>query len=145
MQEIISEQALTKELNHFRFILTSYDFTEISNVIFFDIESLNCYLKMYEDNPFERQYRELEIILDKISAYLPSNISNDTIEVLNEILDSSYCNMDLLKDHLLFNVKLDFIERVKDIQTEEEWKKLLVTCNQLRLEQLAKLEYEVKV
>lgn len=145
MPEIISEKALVEELNHFRYILTNYDFSEISNVIFFDIESLNCYLKMYEDNPFERQYKDIETILDRISAYLPSNISNDTIEVLTDILDSSYCNMDLLKDHLLFNVKLDFIERVKNIQTEEEWQMLLVACDQLRLEQLAKLQVEVNV
>lgn len=145
MLEIISEQTLMDELNQFRCILTSYDFSEISNVIFFDVESLNCYLKMYEDNPFERQYREIENILDRISAYLPSNISSDTLEVLTEIFDSSYCNMDLLKDHLLFNVKLDFIESVKAIKTEEEWQTLLVTCNQLRLEQLVKSNREVNV
>ncbi len=145
MPEIISEEALIIELNHFRSILSDYDFTEISNVIFFDVESLNCYLKMYMDNPFERQYKELEIILDRISAYLPSTLSNDTMDILSDILDDSYCNMDLLRNHLLFNVKLDFIERVKDIKTEEEWQGLLAACNQLRLEQLTKLEYEVKV
>lgn len=145
MPELISEQALVNELNHFRYILTSYDFSEIGNVIFFDIESLNCYLKTHEDNPFERQYREIEEVLSKLSPYLPSSIGQDTMEVLSDILDASYCNMDLLKEHLLFNIKLDFIERVKSIQTENEWLELISLCKQIRTEQLAKLENEVHV
>ncbi|MBC7959185.1 MAG: hypothetical protein H7X94_04885 [Vallitaleaceae bacterium] len=144
MPEIISEQTLMDELNHFRAILTHYDFAEISNVIFFDVESLNCYLKTYADNPFERQYRDIERILNKISPYLPSNISSDTIDALSEILDSSFCNMELLKDHFLFNVKLDFIERVKSIQTESEWQKLLTLCNDLRINQISKQEQTIK-
>lgn len=134
MSEIISEEILIDELNHFRYILTNYDFSEISNIVFFDLESLNYYLRTHEDNPIERQYNEIEMALDKLSPYLPSNITNDTIDVLSELLSTECYNTTLLKEHLIFNIKLDFIERVKSIHSEEEWNKLVFICKRLRQE-----------
>ncbi|PKM94080.1 MAG: hypothetical protein CVU84_11510 [Firmicutes bacterium HGW-Firmicutes-1] len=143
MSEIMSEEVLIDELNHFRFVLTNYDFSEISNIVFFDMESLNYYLSTHEDNPIERQYQEIEIALNKLSPYLPSNISSDTIDVLSELLNTEYYNTTLLKEHLIFNIKLDFIERVKSIDSEEEWQKLLIICKRLRQEK-CKEEFSVR-
>lgn len=134
MPEIISEEILIDELNHFRYILTNYDFSEVSNIIFYNIESLNHYLKTYKNNPFERQYQEIEASLNKLSPYLPIGISGETIEIIAEVFDSQTNFPYSLKEDLLFSLKLDFIERVKNIKTEDEWLNLLSTCKKLRYE-----------
>lgn len=135
--EIISKEALVDELNKFRDILINYDFSEISNIVFFDVQSLNIYLKTHDGNPFERQYEEIEKILNKIISYLPTTISNDTIELLTEILDSKYQNKEVVRENILFNIKMDFIDRVRAINSNDEWNKLLLVCEKIRAEKEA--------
>lgn len=132
MPDVISEELLVDELNHFRYILTNYDFSEVSNIIFYNIESLSLYLENYKDNPFERQYQEIETSLNKLSPYLPVGISKETINSIFEIFDSKPYFAYILKEDLLFNLKLNFIEKVKNIKTEEEWLSLINICKKLR-------------
>lgn len=136
MTEVISEEVLVNELNHFRDILNNYDYQEVSNVIFFDIDSLDYYMKTHKDNPFERQYREIESAFNLLSPYLPSSMTSETIEILLDIMKSQNVHSEIAKENVLFNMKLDFIEQVKNIQSEDEWSRLIGVCKKLRLEKL---------
>ncbi|QUH28594.1 hypothetical protein [Vallitalea guaymasensis] len=132
MTDIISETELEIKLNEFRDILINYDYSEIENVIFFDINSLNYYIENNEGNPFEKQYDAIEKILNSIYLYLPCSLSDDTINVISEILNVKYGDEAIVKQNVLFNIKLEFIDMVKNISTEEEWKKLVQLCKKIR-------------
>lgn len=136
MTDIISEEVLVDELNHFRNILNHYDYQEVSNVIFFDIDSLDYYMQTHKDNPFERQYREIESAFNMLSPYLPSSMTGETIDMILEIMNHQNIHSEIIKENLLFNLKLDFIERVKSIQSEDEWYRLIMICKKLRMEKL---------
>jgi hypothetical protein len=129
---IISEEDLEVALNNFRDVLLNYDYSELSNVIFLDVESLTEYINNNKGNPFEKQYNELEDILDKIISYLPNSLPNDTIDVLTKILNTNYNNEDLVRKNILFNIKMDFIQHVKNIDNNE-WLELINKCKQIRL------------
>jgi hypothetical protein len=129
---IINEEDLEVALNNFRDVLLNYDYSELSNVIFLDVESLTEYINNNKGNPFEKQYNELEDILDKIISYLPNSLPNDTIDVLTKILNTNYNNEDLVRKNILFNIKMDFIQHVKNIDNNE-WLELINKCKQIRL------------
>ncbi|MCT4542072.1 MAG: hypothetical protein N4A63_00875 [Vallitalea sp.] len=132
MTNIISEVELENKLNEFRDILINYDYSEIDNIIFFDINSLNYYIENNKENPFEKQYDAIEKILNSIYIYLPCSISDDTINVISKILNVKYGDETLVKQNLLFNIKLEFIEMVKNISSEEEWQNLVLLCKKIR-------------
>lgn len=132
MTNIISENELENKLNQFRDVLINYDYSEIENVIFFDISSLNHYLENYKENPFEKQYDAIEKILNSIYPYLPGSLPSDTINLISKIINVKCQDEELIKQNVLFNIKLDFIEMVKDISTEEEWVNLVNLCKQIR-------------
>lgn len=142
MTDIISEDVLVDELNHFRDVLNHYDYQEVSNVIFFDIDSLNYYMQTHKDNPFERQYKEIETAFNLLSPYLPSSITEETIEMILEIMSRQNVHSQLVKENLLFNLKLEFIERVKGIQSEDEWNRLIAICKKLRTEKILETSQE---
>ncbi|MCT4685883.1 hypothetical protein [Vallitalea sp.] len=132
MTDIISETELEIKLNEFRDVLINYDYSEIENVIFFDINSLNYYIENNEGNPFEKQYDAIEKILNSIYLYLPCSLSDDTINVISEILNVKYGDEAIVKQNVLFNIKLEFIDMVKNISSEEEWNKLVQLCKKIR-------------
>ena len=138
LNSIISEKKLIQELEHFRDILLNYDFSEVDNLIFFDIQSLDIYLQTYEDNPFERQYKDLETSLNILIPYLPIRISNDTIEMITKFLNYKNQDEEIIKKNIVFNLKMDFIDRVKNIKTEDEWKSLILQCSEIRKEKKSK-------
>lgn len=133
---IISEQDLEKALNNFRDILLNYDYSEIANVIFLDVESLTQYITNYKGNPFEKQYFELEDILDGIISYLPNSLPDDTIEMLTKVLNTNYHNEQLVRENILFNIKMDFIQYVKNIKNDNDWLELIKRCKQIRLSKI---------
>jgi 6-pyruvoyl-tetrahydropterin synthase len=129
---IISENELENKLNQFRDVLINYDYSEIDNVIFFDINSLNHYIENYKENPFEKQYDAIENILNSIYPYLPGSLPSDTINLISKIINVKSQDEELIKQNVLFNIKLDFIEMVKDISTEKEWNDLVELCKKIR-------------
>lgn len=130
---LISEEDLEKALNKFRDILLNYDYSELSNVIFLDVESLTEYINNYKGNPFEKQYYELEGVLDDIIPYLPNSIPDDTIEIITKIFDTKFHDEKLIRDNINFNIKMDFIQYAKNIQNDNEWLELINKCKQMRL------------
>lgn len=132
MSNIISENELENKLNQFRDVLNNYDYSEIENVIFFDINSLNYYIENNKDNPFEKQYDAIENILNTIYPYLPGSLPNDTINLISNIINTKCGDEELVRQNVLFNIKLEFIEMVKDISTEREWARLVDLCKKIR-------------
>lgn len=132
MTDIISEIELEHKLNQFRDVLINYDYSDIDNVIFFDIQSLNHYIEHYKGNPFEKQYDAIEKILDSIYSYLPGSLPDDTINVISKILNVKYGDETIVKQNVLFNIKLEFIEMVKNISTDAEWRQLVALCKKIR-------------
>lgn len=133
MSELISEETLVSELNKFRDVLLHYDYSDVKNVIFFNVKSLNAYIRTYRDNPFEKQYQDLEAIFNKIIPYIPSNIPEEAINTITHILDPDYENKEAIKRNILFNIKMDFIETVKNVSSESQWQELLNLCKDIRL------------
>ena len=131
---IMSEKELEDELNSFRDILLHYDFSEVENIIFFDVESLNYYLQTNKENPFERQYQALEEKLNHLAPFIPTNATEETIKVLTEILSVKYDDKKIIKENILFNIKMDFIERVKNLKSENDWSYLVAICKKIRSE-----------
>lgn len=132
MGDILTENELVKNLNQFRNVLVDYDYSEVNNVIFLNLESLNSYMKTHKNNPFERQYYDLEKIFNKIIPYIPSNIPNEAIDAITNILESRENDKELIKKNITFNIKMDFIQTVKSITSEKDWNQLLKICNDIR-------------
>lgn len=127
----ITEKELVNNLNEFRDVLLNYDYSEVDNVIFLNIESLNYYIKTHKNNPFERQYQDLERLFNKIMPYIPSNIPNEAIEVITKLLKSRYNDDKIIKKNIDFNIRMDFIQTIKCIRTEEQWNKLVEECKSI--------------
>ena len=120
--EIISEKELETKLNEFRHVLLDYDYSDVENVVFMNIDALNAYIKKHQDNPFERQYNDLEKIFNSIIPFIPSSIPDEAVEAITNILETKYEDRDVIKKNIQFNVKMDFIETVKGLSSEREWK-----------------------
>ncbi len=132
MREIISESDLIYQLEQFRHILFYYDYSEVNNIVFFDVQSLNCYLESHKDNPFERQYQALETILDIILPYLPNNLTDQAMDTIVHFLDRESGNEVAIKENIVKNIKLEFIQIVKSLRTENEWHYLINICKKIR-------------
>ncbi|TCT14647.1 hypothetical protein EDC18_105128 [Natranaerovirga pectinivora] len=130
--EILSEKELEYKLNEFRHVLLDYDYSDVENVVFMNIDALNSYIQKYQDNPFERQYQDLEQIFNSIIPFIPSSIPDEAVEAITNILETKYEDRDVIKKNIQFNVKMDFIEMVKGLSSEREWKELLELCKDIR-------------
>ena len=140
MKNIISEKKLIDTLNKFRDVLLHYDYSEVDNVIFLNLESLNMYIKTYKNNPFERHYIELEKLFNIILPYIPSNIPESEIEKITEILSSRCDDQNIIKKNIDFNIKMDFIQTVKLITNEKDWLEILDACTKIRKNKLLQLQ-----
>ncbi|TCK90608.1 hypothetical protein EDC19_2377 [Natranaerovirga hydrolytica] len=136
-QEIISEKELEVKLYEFKHTLLNYDYSDVDNVIFFNIESFNWYLKRFKNNPFEKQYNELEEIFKVIMPYIPSTIPDEAIDTITHILEAQYDDKELIKKNILFNIKMDFIEMVKDLSSQKNWDDLVAQCQEIRKAKVA--------
>ena len=130
--EVLSEEDLILNLNEFRDTLINYDFSEVKNVVFLNVASLNTYIKNNKNNPFTRQYREIETLFNKIMPYIPSNIPNEAVEAITKILETKYDDKSVIKKNIYLNVKMDFIRTVKNIHSEKQWSQLLTMCKRIR-------------
>lgn len=132
MDTILSENELTETLNSLRDTLLHYDFSEVDNIIFYDIESFTNYIETHRRNPFEMQYRDIEHALTKLGPYLPTHLSPNAIDILSQTLSEEFGNKSLVDETILLNIKLDFIDDIKKIQSEDEWEALIDKCNTIR-------------
>lgn len=133
MEPILSQQELSNQLNEFRDIIQHFDYSEIKNVTFINLESLYTYIAQVEDNPFEKQYQALHKILDIIEPYLPFAMGNTAVEFLVQAsMVSSHEEMESLKKRFSSKTRLEFMNAVRGITQDDEWQYLVNICENIR-------------
>ena len=61
MSKLLTKQELEGHLAQFREILANFDYSCLKNIRFFNLDSLYAYMETIKDNPFEMQYKALQI------------------------------------------------------------------------------------
>ena len=59
------------ELENLRDLINNFDYSELKNVTFINLESLFTYIAQVEDNPFRRQYEAMQSSLDILEPFIP--------------------------------------------------------------------------
>lgn len=133
MSNILSREELFFELDNLRDLIQNFDYSELENVTFLNLESLFTYIAEVEDNPFQRQYEALEAALDKLEPFIPFTsrerargflIKMNQVETNEEI--------EWLKEEFSNKVRNDFVNMIRLIDSEEEWLHLKEICEILR-------------
>ncbi len=134
MSSLLTKQQLENQLHYFRHILSSFDYSSIQNVRFFNLESFFSYMDTIENNPFAKQYDELQEILDTLQSYLPFVSSKRAKDFLNALSTSSD-DQEVAKIKCDYTQKLrqDFINLARTITTDEEWQRIITICEEIRL------------
>ncbi|NMA84539.1 MAG: hypothetical protein GX962_11860 [Epulopiscium sp.] len=140
MYSILSKIELQQYLNQFRTLATNLDYSQFDNIIFFNLESFYSYMENISGHPFQEQYDDLEKILDIIEPYLPFAVGDTALAFL---LEATYVNdeieMEQLKLKYGSRLRMDFINLVQNILSEEEWEYILQLCETIRQEKESNL------
>ncbi|HHW67040.1 hypothetical protein [Defluviitalea raffinosedens] len=143
MTNILTSQQLSDELNKLKSLINDFDYSELRNVTFLNLESLYTYISEVEDNPFQRQYEALQASLDILEPYIPFAIGERAREFL--ILASQMTTdeeIEALKQDYLERMRLDFVNTIRMIQSEEEWKYLTQICETIRQSKESQMMYQ---
>lgn len=133
MNQILSSQELYNYLNDFRETIQTFDYLDLDNVVFFNLESVYVYMKYIENNPFSRQYNELQSILDHLQPYLPflsSERARDFLIKFSTITDEQA--IEQLKIEYMDKLRTDFINVVRRLNNENDWYLIVNTCEEIR-------------
>lgn len=134
MSTLLTKQQLENHLYHFRHILSHFDYSPIKNVRFLNLESFFTYMDTIEGNPFQKQYIELQKELDSLQPYLPfvsSRRAKDFLDALS--MCSNDAEVEKIKKEYTNKLRQDFINISKTITTEDEWKNIITTCEEIRI------------
>ena len=71
MATLLTKQELESHILDFRNLLSQFDYSQIKNVTFLNLEAFYAYMDNVKGNPFELQYNALQEKLDYIQPYLP--------------------------------------------------------------------------
>lgn len=133
MQQVLSSKELYTHLNDFRQTLQGFDYSNIGNIRFLNLESVFAYMETVENNPFKRQYIALQEVLDILQPYLPFLSSQRAKDFLIHI--STVTNDDeveLLKLEYIQKLRMDFISTTRKINNEDDWELIISICEQIR-------------
>ncbi len=134
MSTVLTQHQLETHLNQFRHILSHFDYSSIKNVRFFNLESFLSYMDTIEDNPFQKQYDDLQNELDHIQPYLPFISSKRAKDFLNALSTSTDDEeVEEIKKDFTIKLRHDFINLSRSITTDEEWKRIIDICEEIRL------------
>ncbi len=128
MDNILSQEKLLYELNEFKSTLKDFDYSCIDNIVFINLESLYCYIENIENNPFKIQYEKLQKILDIIEPYIPFTTQTEFINIIDTFQNLS----DNIKRAFSLKKRINFINYVNLITTEEEWQDIVNICKNIR-------------
>lgn len=128
MDNILSQEKLLYELNEFKSTLKDFDYSCIDNVVFINLESLYYYVENIEDNPFKIQYEKLQRILDIIEPYIPFTTQTEFINIMDTFQNLS----DNIKRAFSLKKRINFINYVNLITTEDEWQDIVNICKDIR-------------
>lgn len=133
MQQVLSSQELYSHLNDFHKTLQGFDYSNIGNIRFLNLESVLAYMENVENNPFQRQYAKLQEILDILQPYLPFLSSDRAKEFLihiSTVTDDE--EVERLKIEYSKKLRLDFINTARKTTRPEDWQLIMTICEQIR-------------
>lgn len=133
MQQVLSSQELYLHLNNFRETLQKFDYSDLENVTFFNLESVYTYIENIENNPFKRQYNALQQTLDNLQPYLPFLSSQRARDFLIQVA-SATDDEDIthLKIEYTKKLRMDFINAARMITSEKDWETIVNICEEIR-------------
>lgn len=132
-EEILSSQELYMYLNDFRNTIREFDYSDLENVIFFNLEAVCAYIENIENNPFKRQYNELHKILDNLQPYLPflsSKRARDFLLTISNMTNDQA--IEQLKIEYTHKLRIDFINVTRQLTNENEWDSIVKACEEIR-------------
>lgn len=133
MQHVLSSKELYMHLNDFRKTLQEFDYSHIGNIRFLNLDSVYAYMENVENNPFQKQYKELQEILDTLQPYLPFLSSERAKEFLIQIAQvTDDAEIEKLKLEYLEKLRMDFIDAARKITCTQDWNLIIKTCEQIR-------------
>lgn len=132
MENILSEKELLTELNNFKFVLHNFDYKDIENLIFLNLESLYVYIENVENNPFKLQYEKLQKILDVIEPYIPFVTENGFINMIE--IENLSDSEELKNIQKIFSSKkrVNFTNIIRIINNNTEWENIVNICKEIR-------------
>lgn len=133
MTDILTSQQLSNELSNLKSIINDFDYSDLKNVTFLNLESLYTYIAEVEDNPFQRQYEEIQASLDILEPFIPFASGERARDFL---IQASQMNSDdeiqWLKQEYAAKMRLDFVNTIRMVQSENEWNYLVQICETIR-------------
>lgn len=130
MDNILTQERLLEELEKFKFTLENFDYSDIKNIIFINLDSLYCYIENIEDNPFKLQYKKLQNILDIIEPYIPFTTENEYINMTD--MNENFTDLEDIKRAFSQKKRINFINYIRTITTESEWQDVINICKDIR-------------
>lgn len=133
MQQVLSSKELYAHLNDFHKTLKDFDYTNIGNIRFLNLESVFAYMETVKDNPFQKQYIQLQETLDILQPYLPflsSERAKDFLIHISTVTDDD--EVERLRTLYSQKLRMDFIKVTKNITREEDWRLIMTICEQIR-------------
>lgn len=133
MENVLTQSELLTELNNFKYNLQNFDYSNIKNITFINLDALYYYIENIEDNPFKIQYEKLQKILDIIEPYIPFSIDSDIIDILDiTSISSNDEESHMIKNFFSLKKRINFMNSVRIITTDEQWQYLIDTCEKIR-------------
>lgn len=130
MDNILTQERLLEELEKFKFTLKNFDYSDIKNIIFINLDSLYCYIENIEDNPFKLQYTKLQNILDIIEPYIPFTTENEFVNITD--MNDNFTDLEDIKHAFSAKKRFNFINYVRSLTTESEWQDVISICKDIR-------------
>ncbi len=133
MQQVLSSQELYGHLNDFRKTLQEFDYSNLGNIRFLNLEAVYAYMETVKDNPFTRQYTQLQDILDIVQPYLPflsSQRAKDFLIHISTVTDDEEATF--LKLEYAKKLRMDFINIARKTTCEDDWALIMKICEQIR-------------
>lgn len=133
MAQLLTQMQLKYHLNSFRHILKDFDYSELNNIRFLNLESFYTYMETVEGNPFQKQYNALQKELDILQPYLPFISSARAKEFLHAITKTQdEDEIQSIKQEYTKKLRQDFIHFSRTVTTDSEWENLISTCEEIR-------------
>lgn len=133
MQQVLSSKELYDHLNDFRKTLKEFNYNSLGNIRFLNLESVYAYMETVENNPFTKQYTQLQEILDTLQPYLPflsSERAKNFLIHMSKVTDDE--EIERLKLEYMQKLRIDFINTAGKTRCDEDWKLIMDICEQIR-------------
>lgn len=133
MTNILTSEQLSQELTKLKSIIDDFDYSDLKNVTFLNLESLYTYIAEVDDNPFQRQYDAIQVSLDILEPFIPFATGDRAREFLIQVSQAgSDEEIEWLKQEYAAKMRLDFVNTIRMINSDYEWDYLTQICEAIR-------------